>query len=841
MTVRCKSKPDGSLALPVITLPERSKKARVGKWRAGVLIGVHVLIIAHIIQWLIAGETISPIEPSESMETLEQGFLNAGAIFFALAILSTIVFGRYVCGWLCHVVALQDFCFWLMGKAGIRPKPFRARLLMLAPLTLGLYMFVWPSFKRYALQPGFEALNLAWPAWLRRTDPFPGIQSEIVVDDFWATFPEWYIAIPFLLVCGFATVYFLGAKAFCTYACPYGGIFGLIEPAAPVRVRVDHAKCHECGLCTAACTSNVRVHEEIKHHGMVVDAGCMKTMDCIAACPNDALSIGLGRPAIGSPVRDEARDSFKQSKKKAARRWDLTWPQEIAFALVFFFLFIATRGMFDRVPMLMAGGLAAVATGLTVLLWKTITTPNARIHRLLLKHKGSLKPAGVAFIVLMLAGWVAAAWGGTGNITRWRAEGLHASVGVPVDTVLRQEYAPSEITKARANAALQWFARADSLENGGLGLALNPNDRVRLAYLHAALGEFGEAAEELKVVLEEGNPTDALVFQLLALHAADARLATDAAPDMALRGTIINDANTEYLAIMDRALEKHPGLHNVRLRLAQERWNRRTYEPSIWDVDDEAITSDPKFILNSGQLLALQGDMAGMSEKLDLVIAAESEDPAILFEASQLARSIGRPVDADRLMQQGIENAHDAPTYLTAANLFVATGRPDDARRMLDKAGASRGASQAGVRFQIGRILHSLGETDRGLELMNQAAEDLDHDPWQHLGALSALANLASETQDLAMLNTVIAEFELLIEENPGEPVFRHDLSGYLFNVGRDEDAMTQIASAAELGGRSAYLADIASQVHAKLGKPDEAAVWAERAAQRRQNAPPSP
>ena len=318
MAVRCKTKPDGSVALPVVTLPERKKKARVGKWRAGVLIGVHLLIIAHIAHWFFAGETISPVEPSESMQTLEQGFLNAGAIFFALAILSTILFGRYVCGWLCHIVALQDFCHWLMGKVGIRPKPFRARLLMLAPLVLGLYMFVWPSFKRYALQPAFEALSLDWPSWLRRTEPFPGIQSELVVDDFWATFPEWYIAIPFLLICGFATVYFLGAKAFCFYACPYGGIFALADPVSPTRVRVDHDKCHECGLCTAACTSNVRVHEEIKHHGMVIDAGCMKTMDCINACPNDALSIGLGRPALGSPVRPEAKEAHAAAKKKAA-------------------------------------------------------------------------------------------------------------------------------------------------------------------------------------------------------------------------------------------------------------------------------------------------------------------------------------------------------------------------------------------------------------------------------------------------------------------------------------------------------------------------------------------
>lgn len=843
MPVRCKSKSDGSVSLPVLDRPANTKR-RIGPWRAGVLVLVHLLMIAHIIQWLVVGRTISPIEPSESMQTIEQGLLNAGAIFFLIAILSTVVFGRYVCGWLCHIVALQDFCHWLMGKAGIRPKPFRARLLMLAPLALGFYMFIWPTFKRYLLQPGLEAAGIGWPWWLRRTEPFPGMQSELFVTDFWATFPEWYIAVPFLLVCGFATVYFLGAKAFCTYACPYGGIFAFVEPAAPVRVRVDHDKCHECGLCTAACTSNVRVHEEIKHFGMVVDAGCMKTMDCISACPNDALSIGLGRPGIGAPVRTEEKESRKAAKAKSARRYDLNWPGEIAAALVFFFLFIATRGMFDRVPMLMAGGLAAVGTGLSVLLWKTLFTQNARVHRLTLKHKGSIKPAGIAFALLMLVGWVFAIWGGVGNTTRWRAEALHAGVGVPVDTVLRPEYAPSEKTKARARDALAWFAKADSFANGGIGWSLNADDRVRLAYLHAVLGDFDQATAELESVIDTGNPTDGLVFQLLALHASATRKAADRTETQEERGEIIGAANDKQIAIMRTAIEKHPALHNVRLRLAQSLWNMQTlspsfqYDPAIWDVEDPEIAEDPKFILNSGQLLALAGDQAGMSDTLDRVIATEPEDPAILFEASQLARSVGRNTDADRLIEQGIENAHDAPTFLYAANLFAAAGREDDTRRLIARARKARGAPQPGVRFQIGQLLYGMGDRDEGLKLINKAAADLDHDPWQSLGVVAAMANIANESGDDKLFEAALEQLQALVEDHPGEPLFRHDLSGHLFSDSRYDEGLVQISTAAELGSDNPVLAERAASAFGNLGDPEAARRWLEEAAKRRKGTP---
>ena len=70
--------------------------------------------------------------------------------------------------------------------------------------------------------------------------------------------------MPFLLICGFVIVYFLGAKGFCTYACPYAGFFAPADTVSPGRIVVDHDKCEGCGHCTAVCTSNVRVHEEIR-------------------------------------------------------------------------------------------------------------------------------------------------------------------------------------------------------------------------------------------------------------------------------------------------------------------------------------------------------------------------------------------------------------------------------------------------------------------------------------------------------------------------------------------------------------------------------------------------
>jgi hypothetical protein len=74
------------------------RPSKLSKWRAGVLVTVHVIIGIHVLYWLKYGMTLSPIEPSESMYTLELGRVNMGFIFFVLALLSTVVFGRVFCG-----------------------------------------------------------------------------------------------------------------------------------------------------------------------------------------------------------------------------------------------------------------------------------------------------------------------------------------------------------------------------------------------------------------------------------------------------------------------------------------------------------------------------------------------------------------------------------------------------------------------------------------------------------------------------------------------------------------------------------------------------------------------
>jgi polyferredoxin len=349
----------------------------MGRWRALVLILVHLAIAARIAHWKLTGSAITPLEPSEAGLAASEGLLTAGFFFFLLLILSTLVLGRWFCGWGCHVVALQDACGALLARLGLRPRPLRARLLVWIPAVAALELFLAPALLR-----------------LWRGEPWPSLRVHLVTEDFWARFPGPAVALLTLAVCGGVCVWALGNKGFCTYACPYGALFGFADRFAPGRIRVTDA-CEGCGHCTAVCSSNVRVHQEVRRFGMVVDAGCMKCLDCVSACPKEALYFGFGK----LPDRSQRRAA-------EPKRFDFSLAEELCMLGLFVAALYAFRNLYGRVPFLLALALASLTALGLALLWRLARRADLRFQHLTLKRSGRLAPAGFAAI-LPLLGWPA--------------------------------------------------------------------------------------------------------------------------------------------------------------------------------------------------------------------------------------------------------------------------------------------------------------------------------------------------------------------------------------------------------------------------------------------------
>jgi polyferredoxin/Flp pilus assembly protein TadD len=489
-------------------------RSRIAKWRAASLILVYLLITAHVLHWWITGHTVGRFVLSDSMQALEIGEITPGFLMFAAVLLLTAIMGRFMCGWFCHMGALQDLCAWILRKIGLRPHLFRSRFLGFVPLGLALYMFVWPTLKREAVAP---ALGRVWPeagAWLGPVTEFSGFTFLMTTDRLWDGLPSVWVGIPFLIVCGFATVWFFGARGLCRYGCPYGGLILPVEQLAPARVVLDPNKCDQCGLCTGACTAGVRVHDQVREFGAIMDRNCVRSLDCVSVCPQGALSLGLGRPAALTR---------KAKTPLPASGYDVSWGEEFVLAGVFAGTFLILRGLYGLLPMLLS---AAIAVLVSYILWKSISLvkrENVRLGGARLKLRSRLTPVGWGFAGVAAGLMLLLVHSGVIQLMIRAGGRADDRVGVSLDAVMQGQPVP-ESDRASAHAALDWYTRAQGFSRGGWGLTDTPQTCVRIAWLRLVVGDREGAVAELRWLARSGRGNDQSCVELARLLLASDRM-----------------------------------------------------------------------------------------------------------------------------------------------------------------------------------------------------------------------------------------------------------------------------------------------------------------------------
>ena len=337
------------------------QKKHLRGWRVFSLIAIHVLFAVHVLHWKLHGRTLAPMEFSESLHTLHDGVLTVGFLFTVLALLGTLVFGRFFCGWGCHILALQDSCAWLLGKFGIKPKPVRTRFLAWIPVAIFGYIYLWPQVSRILkgiAQPAFSIQQDA-DGW-----------ASFVTSDLFRAMPSWIFSILTLLVCGFLIVYFLGSRSFCYSVCPYGVFFSAADKISPGARLVLSSGCESCGLCTLNCKSGVQVIQELKKFGTVTDSNCLKSLDCVAGCPSGAIGLGWKSP-LG--LKNKTRPGSSARAVRKSKHYDMTFREECAALFVIVVLMTIYRGLYE-IGLFMAAAIAVIGAIVAVRGWRWAVT-----------------------------------------------------------------------------------------------------------------------------------------------------------------------------------------------------------------------------------------------------------------------------------------------------------------------------------------------------------------------------------------------------------------------------------------------------------------------------------
>ena len=448
----------------------RAGTRRFTRWRVRSLIAVHLLIVAHITHWVVSGRSLAPLELHEVMYTLELGIVTAGAVFMLFTVLVTAVFGRFFCSWACHILALQDLAAALLRRLGLKPRPLRSRLLLWVPLGVMAYMFLWPQAKRLLAGEGLPSFRIL---------DDEGGWASFMTTEFWRNLPGWGVAAATLISCGFGFVYLLGSRSFCRYVCPYGAVFGLVDRLAPGRIRSRDA-CTQCGVCTAVCDSGIRVHEETERFGMVVSPGCLRDLDCVAACPHGNLHFGLGRPSLAKTVWKE---------RPVRRIFDFSLGEDLLMLGVFLPTLFIVRGLYDLLPFFLSLVLAVAFGYACVLLRRLSTDPAVALSSLQLKRKGGLTPAGRGFLLVFTA--VSALWVHSAYVHYQSFAGLSG---------LAEIRGASPPERSKVTRALAHLEKAERW-------SLISMKRVRrgLTLVYAAAGRFSQAEARARAMVSESG------------------------------------------------------------------------------------------------------------------------------------------------------------------------------------------------------------------------------------------------------------------------------------------------------------------------------------------------
>lgn len=658
----------------------------MSKWRALVLVLVHVAIALHMLHWYTEGETLSPLEPSEAMEYSKNSVINAGLVFFAVSGLLTLVFGRFFCGWGCHLVAVQDLCYWMMKRIGIRPKAMHARLLLLVPFCAFFYMFLFPPLYRWWTGMGFEETTL-----------------ELSTTGFWDTFPPWPIALATLAVAGFSIIYFLGAKGFCTYACPYGALYGTLDRFSPGRIRVTDA-CKGCGHCTQVCTSDVVVHAEVKEFGKVVDPSCMKCLDCVSVCPEDALYFGFGKWGFAAKKRPETKLTSPWSWWRPARWSTYSWTEELVLVLLFAGAVATFRGLYDSIPFLFSLGIAGIVSFCTLQFLQLFYRPRVKLQQLELKTGGKVTSAGHVFAGLAILMLAVQAHSVVVKYHRNSVQASYDELRPIINAVLSAPSVLSDEQRAEADSAiahietLYAIAPIESFRREDWRLA------QRSAWLHLLLGDEESFRHELtraSTIL----PHEPMPFSGLAnYHAAAGRQdeatswferATQAAPELA-SGWLEQAAWYASTGRQSKAIEglqsgteaaEEPG----RLWLELAKYAREAGdEAKTLSAFEQALKADSKLLearyLYGGFLYEL-GRRSECADQYELLLLETPDDVHLRLQTTLLCMELERWKRAEEHALAARDAAPEAPEpWVALSQLARARGDEAEADRLFAEA-----------------------------------------------------------------------------------------------------------------------------------------------------------
>ena len=336
-------------------MAKRTAAAKTGRdhqrLRIAFLVAVHVYIVFHMLAWYVFDWDIWGKTAMLGVLSLLAGRINAAAVMVFLIVVSMFLYGRFFCGWFCHLRGSIELADWVMRKLGIerykrlRDKnvlmntKFRWSFRIISILILVLpVVFHWTG----------ENFHLDFsPEPIAPMADLPGYQDQLFAEsaplnmDISFMPGDFLIALSaaffILFVISFVFNFYYGQGAFCRVLCPYAAIFAGLVNLSPWQKKITRVgDCTGCRKCSQNCPQGIDVSREIHHYaGKVTNRECIKCYRCIDSCEHDVLMDSRG-PALPqlTPRKEYVRRPWSQPEKHVQVLEDLPRGVDMASVVV---------------------------------------------------------------------------------------------------------------------------------------------------------------------------------------------------------------------------------------------------------------------------------------------------------------------------------------------------------------------------------------------------------------------------------------------------------------------------------------------------------------------------
>ena len=259
---------------------------------------------------------------------------NKTAPYYMLGIIMLygIIFGRWICGWLCPFGLLQDLLHKIKTPKLKKSRftrvlsAFKYVFLVLFVVVIPLiYMtkdFPLPAFCKYICPAGTVGGALGLLINPGNEGMF-GMLGPLFT---------WKFVLAVSIIVGAIFIY----RVFCRFLCPLGALYGFFNKFSLFGIKLEKNKCINCGKCISVCKMDI-------HH--VGDMECINCGECIGVCPTKAISYKGAKIILPDSEIEAAKTDAEKAKieekrtkrvKLASRITALVLSIVLVFSLVYF-------------------------------------------------------------------------------------------------------------------------------------------------------------------------------------------------------------------------------------------------------------------------------------------------------------------------------------------------------------------------------------------------------------------------------------------------------------------------------------------------------------------------